>query len=53
MDGIIVDKYKKVKYTSGMSCNGEITKEKSVKKEARYEQMQGELKIRCKKIKLI
>ena len=53
MDGIMADKYKEVKYTSGASCNREITKEKSVRKEVRYERMQKGLKIRHKKIKLI
>ena len=36
MDGIIVDKYRKVKYISGTSYNKKMTREKSVKKEARY-----------------
>jgi len=35
-DGIIVDKCREVKNTSGASYNKEITREKSVRKEARY-----------------
>ena len=39
MDGIIADKCRKVKYILGASCNGEITREKSVKKEVKYKRM--------------
>ena len=34
-DGIIVDKCREVKNTSSASCNKEITREKSVRKEVR------------------
>jgi len=37
-DGIIADKYREVKNTFGASCNKEITREKSVRKKARYKQ---------------
>ena len=32
MDGIIANKYKKVKYTAGISYNKKVTKNKSIKK---------------------
>jgi len=35
-DGIIVDKYREVKNTLVVSCNKEMTREKSVRKKARY-----------------
>jgi len=35
MDGIMADKYRKVKYILGASCNEEIIKKKSVTKEAK------------------
>ena len=38
---------------SGVSYNKEITREKSIRKEVRYKQMQGGLKIRYRKVKLI
>ena len=49
----MADKYKEVKYTSDISCNGEIIKKESVGKKVRYKQMQGGLKIGCKKVKPI
>ena len=36
MDGIMADKCSEVKYMLGVSCNKEITREKSVRKEVRY-----------------
>jgi len=36
-DGMMVDKCREVKNTSVVSCNKEITREKSVRKEARCE----------------
>jgi len=51
MDGIIVDKCREVKYILGASYNKEITREKSVKKKARYKRTRG-LKIRRRKVKL-
>jgi len=39
-DGIMADKYREVKNTSSASCNKEITREKSVRKEARWKQTQ-------------
>ena len=53
MDSIITDKYKEVKYISSASCNREIIREKSVRKEARYKRTQEGLKIRHKKVKPI
>ena len=50
-DGIIADKCREVKNILGASYNKEITREKSIRKKARCEQMQG-LKIRCGKVKL-
>ena len=35
MDGMMVDKCSEVEYTSGVSCNEEIIKKKSVTKEAK------------------
>ena len=35
MDSIIADKYREVKYTLVMSCNKEMTREKSVRKKVR------------------
>ena len=35
MDGMMVNKYKKVKYTLGASCNEEMTREKSIKKKVK------------------
>jgi len=49
-DGIIADKCRKVKNTLVVSYNKEITREKSVRKKARYKQTRG-LKIRHKKVK--
>ena len=39
----MADKCSEVEYTSGASCNEEITREKSVRKEARCERTQGQL----------
>ena len=39
-DGIMADKYKKVKNILSMSCNEEMTREKSIKKEIRWEKTQ-------------
>ena len=49
----MADKCKEVKYISGASCNGEITREKSIKKEVRYKQTQKGLKIGYRKVKPI
>ena len=49
----MADKYREVKYTLSMSCNREITREKSIKKEVRYKQIQRGLKIKYKKVKPI
>ena len=49
----MADKRREVEYTSGASCNGEITREKSVRKEARCERTQGGLKIGRGKVKPI
>ena len=49
----MVDNCREIKYTSGMSYNKEVTREKSVKKEARYKQTYKRLKIKHKKIKPI
>jgi hypothetical protein len=38
-DGIIVDKCREVKNTSSVSCNKEITREKSIRKEVRWERI--------------
>ena len=48
----MADKYREVKYTSGASCNKEITREKSVKKKVRCERTR-ELKIGRGKVKPI
>jgi len=50
-DGIIADKCREVENTLVVSCNEEMTREKSVRKKARCEQTRG-LKIRCEKVKL-
>ena len=49
----MADKYREVKYILGIFCNREITREKNIKKEVRYEQIQGGLKIRYRKVKPI
>ena len=48
----MVDKYREVKYILVVSCNKEITREKSIRKKVRCEQTR-ELKIRYGKVKLI
>jgi hypothetical protein len=47
----MADKCREVKYILGASYNKEITREKSIRKKARYKQTRG-LKIRCRKVKL-
>ena len=37
MDGIMADMCREVEYMSGTFCNEEMTREKSVRKETRYE----------------
>jgi len=51
MDGMMVDKYSEVKYMLGAPCNEEMTREKSIRKKARYKRTRG-LKIRRGKVKL-
>ena len=49
----MADKYREVEYILGIFYNGEITKEKSIRKEIKYKQIQGGLKIGHRKVKLI
>jgi hypothetical protein len=51
MDSIMADKYREVKYILGASYNKEITREKSIRKKARYKRTRG-LKIGRGKVKL-
>ena len=52
-NGRDINKCREAEDTSSTSCNKEITREKSVKKEVRYKQIQRGLKIRCGKVKPI
>jgi len=52
-NGRDVSKCREAEDMSGASYNKEMTREKSVRKEARYKRMQGGLKIRRRKVKPI
>ena len=52
-NGKNISKYKEAKNTSGTFYNKEITREKSIRKEPKYKQIQRGLKIKYKKVKPI